>query len=333
MKYAPRKEIGTTDTNPERVANMIISASRRTDIPAWYSRWFVNRLQAGSVCVRNPVNKNQISRIPLNRDDVDCIVFWTKNPIPMIPKLELIDHMGYPYYFQFTITPYNRSIETSLVDKQKVLESFCILSEKLGKEKVVWRYDPIIVNEKLTVDYHMDAFDKMSKMLCKYTNECIISFVDPYKKTMANTQDSFILPITTEQMEEIAKGFSEIAKGRKIKIKTCAEKIDLDEYGIEHGSCIDGKLIEKITGLGIIPGIKKDFQRQGCECIECIDIGQYDTCRNGCKYCYGTSDHEKAKEKFSMHDPGSEIITGKLSCGERISERKVRRVLDRQIKL
>ena len=280
---------------------MIVSASRRTDIPAFYSEWFIKRLQAGNVCVRNHMNYNQISRIPLDRDVVDCIIFWTKNPIPMIPKLEIIDKMGYLYYFQFSLTPYNSSIETSLGDKQKILESFYFLSEKLGKERVIWRYDPIILNKQLTIDYHVDAFDKMSEKLSGYTDECIISFVDPYRKTMSNTEDSFILPITDNQMKEVAKAFSEIASNRRIKLKTCAEKLDLDEYGIEHASCIDGKLIEKITGSRLIPGIKKDRQREGCECIECIDIGAYDTCLNGCVYCYATKNLDRSKDNFRLH--------------------------------
>ncbi len=245
----------------------------------------------------------------------------------MIPKLEIIDKMGYPYYFQFSLTPYNNSIETSLGDKQKILESFYFLSKKLGRERVIWRYDPIILNKQLTIDYHVDAFDKMSEKLSEYTNECIISFVDPYRKTILNTEDSFILPITDNQMTEVAKAFSEIASNRRIKLKTCAEKLDLENYGIAHASCIDGELIEKITGSRLIPVIKKNRQKEGCECIECIDIGAYDTCQNGCIYCYATKNHEKSKENFRMHNLESEILIGKLAGDKKITERKVKSLL------
>lgn len=299
---------------------MILSVSRRTDIPAYYSEWFINRLQEGFVYVRNPMNAHQISNVILKPDVVDCIVFWSKNPEPLIEKLDLIDGMGYKYYFQFTITPYENSIEKALPDKRKIIETFISLSEKIGKEKVIWRYDPIILNDKLTIDFHINAFGKMMTNLSNYTSECIISFVDPYKKAIRQMGDNLIRDITRTEMEKIAKEFSKITK---IKIKTCAEAINLDEYGIGHASCIDRVKIEGIISCPLSIKVKKDGQRKDCGCIECIDVGAYNTCKNECLYCYATFSHDKTLKNCKMHNPRSPLLIGEPTSNDRISERKI----------
>lgn len=301
---------------------MILSVSRRTDIPAFYSEWFMNRLQEGFVCVRNPMNANQISRIALNPDVVDCIVFWSKNPAPMMDQLDLIDAMGYKYYFQFTITPYNNTIEKAF-DKNQILNTFITLSNKIGKNKVVWRYDPIILNNKLTIGYHLDAFEKMARKLAPYTNECIISFVDSYKKTKRQMGEELIRDITENEMNQIADGFSKIASSTGISIKTCAEKISLGKYGIGHASCIDRGKIESILDCTLTGKVKKDNQREACGCMECIDIGAYNTCKNGCRYCYATFSPETTAKNCLLHHPKSPLMIGELSGTDKANERKV----------
>lgn len=157
---------------------MILSVSRRTDIPAFYSDWFMNRLREGFVYVRNPMNYKQVSNVVLNPEVVDCIVFWTKNPEKLMNHLDEIDQMGYQYYFQFTITPYNHSIEPSLPPKARIIETFKRLSNKIGKEKVVWRYDPIILNEELTIEHHVRSFAEMVASLSEFTTDCIIGLAE-----------------------------------------------------------------------------------------------------------------------------------------------------------
>jgi len=310
---------------------MILSVSRRTDIPAYYTEWFMNRLQEGFVCVRNPMNPNQISRVALSPDIVDCIVFWTKNPAPFMDKLDLIDAMGYKYYFQFTITPYNNTIEMAFADKNQIINTFISLSEKIGNDKLIWRYDPIIINDRLTIDYHLGAFEKMALKLAPFTNECIISFVDPYRKIKRRMGDELTKDITEMEMHEIVEGFSKIALSAGLSLKTCAEKIDLEKYGIKHASCIDREKIESIISCSLTSKVKKDGQREACGCIECIDIGAYNTCKNGCLYCYATFSPETTARNYLLHNPQSPLLIGELSNGDKVNERKVISFKDRQM--
>ena len=174
---------------------MIVSASRRTDIPAFYSRWFFNRLREGYVLVRNPAAPRRISRISLGPEDVDGIVFWTKNPAPMLDKLDLLRE--YAYYFQFTLTPYGREVESGLPSKnQVILPAFQRLADKVGPERVIWRYDPIFLSRTYTLDHHLRTFEKMARRLAPFTNKCIISFLDYYHDTARKMADLELLPFT-----------------------------------------------------------------------------------------------------------------------------------------
>ena len=166
---------------------MIISASRRTDIPAYYSEWFINRVKEKYLYVRNPMNIHQIGKISLDRNVVDGIVFWTKNPIPMLPRLDQLKE--YIYYFQFTLTAYGPEIESGLPSKNiKLIPAFQELSNKIGKERVIWRYDPIFLNERYTMDYHKKYFRVLASKLAGYTEKCTISFLDLYRYTIRNIQ-------------------------------------------------------------------------------------------------------------------------------------------------
>ncbi len=304
---------------------MIISASRRTDIPALYPQWFLNRLKAGEVLVPNPYNRKKVSRISLSPDTVDCIAFWTKNPEPILPFLKEIDEMGYQYYFQMTITDYDSDMETELPSIAESMATFLLVSEMLGKERMDWRFDPIILNEKYTVPYHLEKFEMMCEWMHKATTRCIISFVDTYK-------DSPFLELEQEDMIELAEGLSKIARNYQLPIYTCSEKIDLSRYGIQHGACIDKEKIHKLIGYKV--DLKKDpGQRRECGCAESIDIGMYDTCIHGCKYCYATGSLESAKKKYGQHDPGSLLLTGNLKGDEVITDKEVRSSRDNQLSL
>lgn len=300
---------------------MIISASRRTDIPNYYYEWFTNRLRERFVLVRNPMNYNQVSRIDLSPDVVDCIVFWTKNPRAMLDKLYLID--DYNYYFQFTLNSYGEDVEPHVPSKGKeVIESFKRLSDKIGSEKVIWRYDPVLLTDKYNVEYHIKYFDKLVKELAGYTEKCVFSFIDIYPKIKNNiTKLGAYAPLDFEKIE-MAKSFKNIANQHGILLETCAESTDLCNIGINHGKCIDDKLIEKILGYPI--NLKKDKnQRAECGCVESIDIGAYDTCRNGCKYCYANHSRIKLENNMKNYNINSPILCGKITEDDIIKERKV----------
>ena len=265
---------------------MIISASRRTDIPAYYGRWMLERLKTGSVSVRNPFNPKQIREISLSPYKIDCIVFWTKNPAPMLPLLHEIDAMGYRYYFQFTLTPYDRTIEKYLPPKTELIRTFRQLSEQIGKQKIVWRYDPILFTAKYGVAEHIRCFQSLAERLTPYTERCVISFLDFYRKTERNMAECPVIRPGESMIAETAGAFKNIAENHALELRSCCEGLEL--YGIRSGACIDPELVEKLT-LKPLP-IKKDkSQRPLCNCAPSVDIGSYNTCGNGCIYCYANT--------------------------------------------
>jgi len=301
---------------------MIISASRRTDIPAYYSDWMFNRIKEGYVYVQNPMNIHQISKICLNPDAVDCIVFWSKNPKPMLTKLDFFDEYKYAYYFQFTLNPYDKDIETSLPPKNEIIETFKRLSDKIGPQKVIWRYDPILLNNKYTMTYHIDKFNEFAHKLKKYTKKVTFSFIDFYRKISENIKINGIIQLTIEEKNFIAEIFSKIAKENNLHIDTCAEDIELSKYGIEHARCIDDKLIAKITGYNVT--VKKDkYQRLECGCVESIDIGKYNSCSNGCVYCYANYNCKIVENNVKKHEQLSPLLIGDTNSDYIVNERKV----------
>ncbi len=289
---------------------MILNVSRRTDIPAFYSKWFMNRLHDGYCLVRNPFNARLISHIPLSPNNIDAIVFWTKNSKPFHKYLKDIDNLGYKYYFQYTITPYKKDMEENLLDKKIIINSFKELSTLIGKEKVILRYDPIVLTSSYTIDYHIKAFEKLCNHLKDYTNKIIFSFLDDYKKISKNMKNHNVHNITTDDMHKLAENFSSIAKSYKIILESCAEKIDLEKYNIKHGKCIDNELIEKITGAKL--KAPKDSQREHCNCIKCIDIGEYNSCIHNCLYCYANINKESAYKNYKLHNPLSPLLIGNI---------------------
>ena len=301
---------------------MILSVSRRTDIPNYYSQWFYNRIKEGFVYVRNPMNTHQVSRIEITPDVVDCIVFWTKNPEPMMERLEELS--AYHYYFQFTLTGYGRDMEPGIPHKrEKMIPVFQALSDRIGKEKVIWRYDPIIFSQRYTPAYHLKAFEQIAMALKGFTEKCVISFVDEYAKNRKNMELLGAYEMDRYQLPEFAKKISRIAKRNGMDTGSCAESIDLAECGIKHNCCIDKELIEKIIG-GRIKAGKDRNQRAECGCMESVEIGAYHTCKNGCKYCYANSSAENVARNCSKYDPTSPILCGAIAENDRITQRRVR---------
>lgn len=299
---------------------MIISASRRTDIPAFYSEWFFNRIKDGYALVRNPMNIYQVSRITLLPAVVDCFVFWTKNPVRMIDRLHLLK--GFNYYFQFTVTGYGNILEPNVPAKDITVSTFQSLSRMIGKDRVIWRYDPIILADEISTSYHVSQFEELASSLAGYTNRCVISFLDLYKKCERNLKGIKLSEITTSDMMSIAQSLKSIAQRYCIDVVTCSELVELSAIGISHGKCIDDKLINEISGRQI--DVDKDkTQRDECGCVASIDIGAYNTCSHGCLYCYANYDSKSVKNNFGQHDMASPLLFGSLGPRDTITERKM----------
>ena len=281
---------------------MIISASRRTDIPAFYADWFFNRVKAQFVQSKNPYNQ-RIRQVSLAPADVTAFVFWTKNPAPMMPRLDSLK--DYMYYFQFTITAYGPDIELHIPDKQAlIIPAFQKLAEMLGPERMIWRFDPILMSDRYTPDYHVHTFGHIAGRLRGYTNKCIISFVDVDYR---NTKKLRLPEQNTGAQVELTKRLLDVAHGCNITIEACAE--DLNLPGIKHAKCIDGDLIAKL--LGTSAPIQKDkYQRKLCGCAQSVDIGVYNTCANGCTYCYANYQAGVVAANMAAHNPGSPLLFG-----------------------
>ena len=310
---------------------MILSVSRRTDVPNYYSDWFYNRIKEGFLYVRNPMNAHQISRINLSPEVVDCIVFWTKNPANMTERLDELKN--YQYYFQFTLTGYGKDVEPGLPDKRsELIPTFQKLSGKIGAQKVIWRYDPIFISQHYTIEYHLKAFEEIARSLDSYTKKVVISFVDLYAKTQRNTAGLQIENLSDQGMLELAKQLVDIAGKHGMTVESCAEPIDLQSVGVKHGSCIDKKLIEEIIGCKLVVDKDKN-QRKECGCFESVEIGTYNTCKNGCRYCYANFNDAMVKESVKAYDVNSPLLCGLVGPDDKITERKVKSLRDNQLSL
>lgn len=310
---------------------MIISASRRTDIPSYYSEWMINRLKEKYVLVRNPMNIHQVSKIDLSPSVVDAIVFWTKNPTLMLPYLDQIK--DYTYYFQFTLTAYGPDVEKNLPSKNKIIiPTFQRLSREIGKERIIWRYDPIFFNEQYSMEYHCKYFEVLASKLSDYTEKCTVSFMDMYRNTERNVRGLSIVKDTYEMQVELLQRFVEIAKKYGLYIDTCAEIGNFHNIGVEHAHCIDRERIERIGGFKL--NVDKDRnQRAECGCVASIDIGTYNTCKNGCLYCYANYSSKTVEKNFGMHNPDSPLLFGEIDDTDVIKERKVKSLIDNQMSL
>ncbi len=240
--------------------------------------------------------------------------------------LPQIDELGFKYYFLYTLNSYDSSIEENVSRKSGLLETFKELSSLIGKEKVVWRYDPIVVNEKHTKEYHFKWFDFLADELAGYTDRCIVSFVDIYRKNAMNLQRINSVPVHDDLVTEFAERLGAITRKKGLKLYTCSHAFDLLDYGIEHSKCIDDAIIEEILGVPV-EAVKDPGQRDQCGCIESRDIGAYDTCPHRCLYCYANSSNSKVNANFHKYDPESPLLCDSLRGDENISEYKKSKTL------
>ena len=307
---------------------MIINTGQRTDIPAFYTKWFLNRLKVGFVLVRNPYNPQQITRYRLDPDVVDLIGFCTKNPAPMLPYMDLLKPFG--QYWQVTVTPYGKDIEPHVPDKRQVLESFRRLSEAVGVHRVGWRYDPIFLSERYTMDYHLRAFDQMAAALDGYTKTAVISFIDLYPKVRRNFPEA--REVTKEQRLALGKELIRIASDHGMTVKPCTEGDELAVYGAECGGCMRISDYEKAIGRRLnVP--KRKGTRAECACYLACDIGAYNTCKHLCKYCYANAEPAKVLAQSRLHDPKSPFLIGNYMDGDRIHDAPQKSWIDGQTSL
>ena len=289
---------------------IIISASRRTDIPARYAGWLAARLREGFVCTRNPMNARQIRRISLRPADVDGLVLWTKNPIPLLPLLPVLE--PYPYYIQFTLTPYRTDAEPGLPSKEGALiPAFQRLCEHLGPDRVIWRYDPVFLSRTYPAEFHAEAFAKMAGALRGYTRLCTISFLDFYKSCAAGLKELGVREMTAQDKDTLAELLSGIARENGLRMDACAEDMDFTKHGITPARCIDAGLLGRIAGRPI-PAKKDRNQRPLCGCDASVDIGAYNTCPVGCRYCYANHNRKRVEINISRHDENSPFLAGEM---------------------
>ena len=294
---------------------MIINTGQRTDIPAFYSEWFSNRLKEGFVCVRNPYNPEQVSRYRLSPQVVDVIGFCTKNPSPMFKYMNLLK--PYSQYWFVTITPYGRDIEPNVPDKHKLIEDFVELSKMVGKNSMGWRYDPIFISDRYTEEYHIHAFEQIASALDGYTETVVISFIDLFPKVKRNFPEA--REVEKEQRLRLGKEMIRIASLYGMTVKPCAEGDELSEYGADCGGCMRISDYEKAIGKRL-DAPKKKGARAECSCYLTCDIGAYNTCKNLCKYCYANAEPEIVLSQSRLHDPKSPFLIGNYSDGDKIHD-------------
>ena len=307
---------------------MIINTGQRTDIPAFYSEWFVNRLREGFVLVRSPYDPGTVTRYRLDPEVVDLIGFCTKDPSPMLPHLELLRPYGQFWYV--TITPYGREIEPGVPPKREVLESFLRLSEAVGPDRVGWRYDPVFVSADYPVERHIRAFEAMARTLSGATRTAVVSFIDLYAKTRRNFPE--VREVSREERLTLGRAFAETAARCGMTLRPCAEGDELARFGADCGGCMTVAMYERALGSRLrVPA--RAPARKECACYLGGDIGAYDTCGHLCRYCYANHDADAVRRNMARHDPASPLLVGHLRDTDRVREAKQESWTDGQLSL
>ena len=294
---------------------MIINTGSRTDIPAFFSTWFYNRIREGYVLARNPYNPVFVTRYRLDPSVVDAISFCTKNPIPMLKRIHELDH--FRCFFMVTITPYGKEIEPSVPDRQRVIEAFKELSNYAGRNAVCWRYDPIFISEKYTTNFYKVQFARMAAILKPYTDQCVVSFIDLYEKTKKNFPEVRAVPMAVQR--ELIDAFNETAERTGMQIHLCLENQALVRSRVDADGCFSQAVLEHAIGRRLlVPGHAP--ARKGCRCLLGADIGMYNTCGHGCLYCYANYNQDLGRRNLKCHDPESPLLIGHLTKDDVVHE-------------
>ncbi|MFA7404520.1 MAG: DUF1848 domain-containing protein [Pelobacteraceae bacterium] len=296
---------------------MIISASRRTDIPAFHAEWFMKRIREGYFHRVNPFNSKQVSGFSLKPEDVDAICFWSKNPRPLMKYLDELNERGFNYYFQFTLNPYDKTFEPHVPPLPERIETMVELAGRIGPERVVWRYDPVILSGISPVTWHLDQAEQIAGRLEGATRRLVFSFYDFYGKGEGRlnsaltgtgiTVADITAPGQSEALGQIARGFKAVADHHNLRIATCSEHVDLAAEGIQHGACIDGDLIRELFGATIHANRDKN-QRTACNCVEAADMGTYNSCSHHCAYCYANFNEGVIERNLRKNLPDSPAL-------------------------
>lgn len=301
---------------------MIVSASRRTDIPAFYAEWFMKRVREGYFYRVNPFNSRQVSRFSLKADEVDAICFWTKNPQPLMRHLDELDERGLNYYFQFTLNPYDRIFEPGVPPLEERLNTMTELAGRIGPERVVWRYDPVILSSATPVSFHLENGEEIAARIGNATRRLMFSFYDYYGRGKGRlsraldgtgiTLEDITAPKHRSALILVARGFQQIAERHNLQIFTCSEEVELGASGIRHGACIDGDLIREL--FGVKTAFKRDKNQRGaCNCVASADMGAYNSCRYRCSYCYANFNEGMIESNCRKHDPESPTLLGEYN--------------------
>ncbi len=290
---------------------MLISASRRTDIPAFYGRWLMARLRAGFCEVSNPFNAAQVSRVSLAPADVEAIVFWTRDPRPLLPHLPEMRAMGHEPFFLFTLMDNPRELDPRCPGPDVSVPAFAALAEALPG-RVAWRYDPLVLTEKTPPDWHRAVFERLCARLAGLTERVIVSFVEPYRKIAGRMRAVAAagfpaLPVDEAQTVSLLADLRDMAAARGLCLSTCCQPESFEAAGIAASRCIDPDWIAARTGRRLAAA-KDPHQRPRCGCAPSKDIGAYDRCLFGCRYCYATSNFERARANYGRHDPDATAL-------------------------
>lgn len=302
---------------------MILNTGGRTDTVNYFSEWLLNRFAAGYAYSRNPFHPDVVNRIDLNPRTIDVVEFCSKNYRPILSRLHEITER-FNCHFHYTITAYDKDIEPNVPGIDESVETLRDLSAQVGKEKIIWRYDPVLLTGKYTIERHLATFDYMARRIAPYVSRCLFSFVVWYKKLHLPE----LQPISGRQKELIAKGLGEMAAKHHLYIQTCGTKESYEQYGIHHSGCMTRAVYEHSLGLHF-KKVAERGNRPGCRCMESRGLGDYNTCLNGCRYCYANYDHEKARENYRLHDPESPLMIGHLRPTDKIVPLHQESCLDR----
>ena len=302
---------------------MIISVSRRTDIPALYARWFMNRVRAGYCTVPNPINPRQVARVSLKPEDVDVFVFWTRNPRPMLTYLAELNARGYHYYFQHTLLNNPPELDPGSPSLELSLRTFEALSGIIGADRIIWRYDPIVISNITDVSFHIENYARICESLRGSSHRSVISILDFYKKTQKRLkrlkEDGINVLVNDDEqailLDDLIPSIVYSARKNGFQITSCAETFDLVRFGVEPGKCVDDLYIQQVFGIEV--NHKKDpSQREACGCVASKDIGMYNSCTFGCRYCYANSNFELSSNNFRAHDPEAPSLLGWIDYPE-----------------
>lgn len=293
---------------------MILNTGGRTDTVQYYSEWLLNRFREGYVLSRNPLFPNIVNRIELNPEVLDVVVFCSKDYRPILPRLhEISDRFN--CYYHYTITAYGTDIEPRVPSIEESIRTLKALAAQVGPEKIAWRYDPVLLTEKYTIERHLETFDRMARELASYVDRCIFSFVEMYKKLEVNMPE--LRPVSEQDKLTLAKRMGAIARQYGLYLQTCATKEDYEQFGIHRSGCMTAEIFSMSLGIRFKKSNHKG-SRAGCLCMESRGLGDYNSCPNGCRYCYANKDPEKALQNYLAHDPNSPLLLGHLQPGDKI---------------